>query len=302
MASSKSLARARPKYSIRWARNSTGSPRHLIPVELRIRPNELGNIGDPNQLLPKILRSVNAQDHQRVLGRKCANRMPAHVDLHGAPKKIIEVGLRGKMPQGELGVKLEHRAPLGAGVVVLPGNQAGLHAARVNPRESRLVTQSLDRVMRAFQIALAQNDIQVLEFAQSDIGVSLRGDDGTFVRNRGNAARIERVHDANQFSGKREAADGIRPGFTFQAFRRRRWNQIGRNVPQLAVKKRENRMFVSLGENEIPVERLAQGGGGSSARREEPRSVRAQQTSNCFSGDTPPLEEGGIRRATFASR
>ena len=86
------------------------------------------------------------------------------------------------MAQGVLGVQLDHGAAFDVAIVIFARDQRRGSPGRKNPIELRFVAHTDDDFVRAGQIALTQNDIDVFEFAQGHVAVSLRGEDRTFVR------------------------------------------------------------------------------------------------------------------------
>jgi hypothetical protein len=71
----------------------------------------------------------------------------------------------------------------------------------VNPIEFWFVPERYDNFVRLRDVALTQNDVQILKFAERDVSIRLNGEHWPLIRNGGNVLRLEEAQDVDKFRG-----------------------------------------------------------------------------------------------------
>ncbi len=100
------------------------------------------------------------------------------------------------MPQRAFRMKLhDHAAPF-ISVVVLTWDERCRRIRSNGPIELRVITQSGHYLVRFRHVALAQHDVQVAEFSQSQVAIRLSSENGSFVRQRLDSRRSERTPES----------------------------------------------------------------------------------------------------------
>ncbi len=105
----------------------------------------------------------------------------AQVDLRQSFREEFQVGRHGKMAKSTLRVEFDHQPACLVAIAVLPGDDRRL-LYREAPEGPRLKAKPSHHLMRRGDVSLADDDIQVVEFTQSQIAIGLRRQHRALVR------------------------------------------------------------------------------------------------------------------------
>lgn len=100
---------------------------------------------------------------------------------------------------------------------------------------------------------MADHDVEIHEFAETDIAVGLKGSDGTFVRDSFDAGAIENGKDVEEFGGEGEILLHEQSDILFEGRAPIGRNPGERDRLERAMEKRTDAVLGSAGEEGSPI-------------------------------------------------
>jgi len=163
-----------------FAANLFCGRQHAPPVEF-LYGKKSGHICDIAQMLPEMLRAVNADEDEFILRGESGNQMRIDVYARLPRKKIFQGKRTGMIAKCELGVKLNQELRARLPENVLAGNLFRLNRSQ---RDGRFIPQPEHQLRRAQNIRIAHDQIQIAVISQPRIAIATNGEHRAFNHER----------------------------------------------------------------------------------------------------------------------